>query len=88
VRERDPAAAELLASGIRGELLRQALPGVRANDLLVACVFGFEPYVLRPENANAVDQGVAGNLRAESTYKYVGSCYVHGLVSEIIKSKT
>lgn len=82
VREQDPKVAEALASGIHGELPGQAPPGVRANDLIVACVFGFQPYLLRPETANSVDQDVAGNLEAESTYRYVGSAYVHGIVSQ------
>ena len=80
LQQQNPEMAEIAAKGIRGELPGQAPPGVRANDLVVACVFGFQPYVFRPENANAVDQDVAGNLRANSTYVYVGSCYVHGVM--------
>ena len=80
LQQQDPRMAEIVANGIRGELPGQAPPGVRANDLVVACVGGFQPYVVRPENANAVDQDIAGNLHAESTYTYVGSCYVHGIM--------
>ena len=80
LQQRDPRMAQALADGIRGELPGQAPPGVRANDLVVACVGGFQPYVLRPENAYAVDQDVGGNLQVESTYTYVGSCYVHGIM--------
>ncbi|RYP10344.1 hypothetical protein DL765_008154 [Monosporascus sp. GIB2] len=101
LRERDPAAALLTARMMRseapaqaqGELRQDALSGgIAARDLVVACVGGFFPYVLRPcAAAGDGDSGAAGMTRSrrrrepqpppagsDSTYESVGECYLHG----------
>lgn len=48
LQQRDPNAANALASALRGGLPGQQLPGVRTGDLVVAIIGGFQPYILRP----------------------------------------
>ncbi|KAI0003520.1 hypothetical protein F4779DRAFT_96258 [Xylariaceae sp. FL0662B] len=71
--ERDPKAARVAAQAMRGNLpgldaqQRQSRRGgVEEGDLVVACVGGFFPYVLRPQEGS------------DSTYNFVGECYLHG----------
>ncbi|KAI0114549.1 hypothetical protein F4776DRAFT_666695 [Hypoxylon sp. NC0597] len=94
--ERDPAVARMAARAMRGEIpgrnedeYVRTEDGVREGDLVVACVGGFYPYVLRPrsrqsepgtEASKAEDsQSQPAEEREEdsATYEFVGECYLH-----------
>ncbi|XXH01253.1 hypothetical protein Hte_007607 [Hypoxylon texense] len=101
LRERDPAAARAAAQAIRGEMPGQQGEGaqqqqqqrkdegVREGDLIVACVGGFFPYILRPRSQRQPREGEAGEGDEShqpteepsgddySTYEFVGECYLH-----------
>ncbi|KAI1080324.1 hypothetical protein F5B20DRAFT_570435 [Whalleya microplaca] len=70
--ERDPNIARGVAQAMRGDLpgqgeqQRRFTGGVDEGDLVVACIGGFFPYVMRPQEGS------------DSTYKFVGECYLHG----------
>ncbi|KAI1371962.1 hypothetical protein F4677DRAFT_456886 [Hypoxylon crocopeplum] len=91
--ERDPQTARVAARAFRGQV--DGLPGgegeeprtdggVMEGDLVVACVGGFVPYVLRPQKREeAGEDGNSTGSTAEgsedsSTYEFVGECYLHG----------
>ena len=101
---RDPRLAQLTSQLMRGEVpgangeeqerRRQEEDrrrgGIREGDLVVACVGGFFPYVLRPlstgggegtTTTSADGSSVVSSplmSRPDSTYEYVGDCYLHG----------
>lgn len=94
LRERDPAAAKLTANMMRGELpegvggeQQQARPtgGVQEGDIVVACVGGFFPYVLRPRVRDGGDgtsaTAAAAAAADDSTYEFIGECYLHGAMN-------
>ncbi|KAK5134945.1 hypothetical protein LTR08_005896 [Meristemomyces frigidus] len=88
LQQRDPRAAGILAQALSGSLPGQAAPGVRAGDLVVALVGGFQPYVLRPATEYDVTQTVEQSLQSDSKYSYVGDCYLHGVMDgEPFKTK-
>ncbi|KAI1136404.1 hypothetical protein F5Y05DRAFT_420152 [Hypoxylon sp. FL0543] len=81
--QRDPEAARIAARAMRGEIpginedeLVRTDGGARAGDLVVACVGGFFPYILRPRplaqpqrgeaEAGVVSQTEAGSVRPET----------------------
>ncbi|KAI1760542.1 hypothetical protein GGR53DRAFT_509323 [Hypoxylon sp. FL1150] len=96
--ERDPQAAKVAAQAIRGELTGQMAEGkrrtdggVQEGDLVVACVGGFFPYVLRPLSRGQSQEETEAGERGKndqpvensseddgSTYEFVGECYLHG----------
>ena len=86
---RDPRAAQLTSRMMRGELPggeerqeeeARARGGVREGDLVVACVGGFFPYVLRPRGGEGAGTPAedAAAPQDSSTYEFVGDCYLHG----------
>ncbi|KAI1487800.1 hypothetical protein F5X96DRAFT_648246 [Biscogniauxia mediterranea] len=82
LRQKDPKAARAYEKALRGELPgQQETPdrirgGVSEGDVVVALVGGFFPYMLRPHWS---DVGSGTQLaRADSTYEFVGDCYLHG----------
>lgn len=85
---RDPNAANLVAKMMRGELEIQAPPkteGAEVGDIIVACIGGFHPYVLRPVK-NAQDGGEATTSPvSDSTYEYIGDCYLHGVMDSTLR---
>ena len=88
LRQRDPQAAGLLSQALSGSLPGQVAPGVRAGDLIVALVGGFQPYVLRPATEFDATQTVEQSLESVSKYSYVGDCYLHGVMDgEPFKTK-
>ncbi|RYP57899.1 hypothetical protein DL770_010553 [Monosporascus sp. CRB-9-2] len=96
LQERDPTAARVTALMMRGEMPGQGQDarsgGVAKGDLVVACVGGCFPYVLRPRGSTGDgDSGDDGHDAAsaaaqarpppagpDSTYEFVGECYLHG----------
>ncbi|KAI6082211.1 hypothetical protein F4821DRAFT_247704 [Hypoxylon rubiginosum] len=95
--ERDPQIAHAAAQAIRGEFPGQVAEGqersdggVQEGDLVVACVGGFFPYVLRPQSRAQSREGETGDEGEStqpvegssgddgSTYEFVGECYLHG----------
>ncbi|KAI0836862.1 hypothetical protein F5Y06DRAFT_272458 [Hypoxylon sp. FL0890] len=95
--QRDPNMARLAARAMRGEIpglsedeLVRTDGGVREGDLVVACVGGFFPYVLRPRPRRAEAEETRGETEESNsqpageheedsaTYEYVGECYLHG----------
>ncbi|KAI5924189.1 hypothetical protein F4810DRAFT_719427 [Camillea tinctor] len=82
LRQRDPNMALAYERSLRGELPgQQELPdhikgGVSPGDVVVALVGGFFPYVLRPRGPDAGSE--AQLAEADSTYEFVGDCYLHG----------
>lgn len=82
LRQRNPEMANVLSNGLDGTLPGQAPPGVRSNDLVVALVGGFQPYVLHPATEHtAPGESAAQSLEAVSRYTYVGDCYLHGVMN-------
>ncbi|RYO75166.1 hypothetical protein DL764_010560 [Monosporascus ibericus] len=96
---RDQTAARVAAQMMRGETPGQEQDarsgGVAKGDLVVACVGGFFPYVLRPRGAagngdSDGDRHDAASTAAQarppaagsnSTYEFVGECYLHGAMA-------
>ncbi|KAI1771520.1 hypothetical protein F4818DRAFT_454646 [Hypoxylon cercidicola] len=99
LQERDPAAARVAAQAMRGEIpgledgvggRQRTDGGVREGDLVVACVGGFLPCVLRPwsQLQSGEEETVEGDKDSRpaerssgedgSTYEFVGECYLHG----------
>ncbi|KAI2631380.1 hypothetical protein GGS26DRAFT_93582 [Hypomontagnella submonticulosa] len=101
VLERDAAQGEALARAMQGELpgineedyLRDH-GGVQDGDLVVACIGGLFPDVLRPRSGTTPAEGGEQNTGGEgtnsgsratsageedsSTYEFIGECYLHG----------
>ncbi|RYP15876.1 hypothetical protein DL767_010270 [Monosporascus sp. MG133] len=95
LQERDPTAARVTALMMRGEMPGQGQNarsgGVAKGDLVVACVGGFFPYVLRPRGvvgdgdsggdghdaASTAAQARPPAAGSNSTYEFVGECYLH-----------
>lgn len=80
LRERDPDASRVVSQALRGELPGQAAPGVRTQDIVVALVGGFQPYVLRPHSTHSTGNSENVDLLSDSKYVYVGDCYLHGVM--------
>ncbi|KAI1394825.1 hypothetical protein F4819DRAFT_501525 [Hypoxylon fuscum] len=97
--ERDPAAAQVAAKAMRGEIpglsdgnRKRTDGGVQEGDIVVACVGGFYPYILRPRSQQEGAEAGASEGEGErnpqpseeaassdsSTYEFVGDCYLHG----------
>ncbi|KAI5863723.1 hypothetical protein GGS23DRAFT_620545 [Durotheca rogersii] len=75
--QRDPRLARITARALAGELPGQDAAGAdqggaRPGDLVVACVGGFAPYMMRPLAAAAAAPA------DDDTYEFVGECYLHG----------
>lgn len=77
--QRNPDAARALSQAVRGEMPGQAAPGVRAGDMVVAIVGGFQPYILRPV-APPDETGNASRLYTDSKYRFVSDAYVDGFM--------
>lgn len=84
--ERDANAADIYAKMIRGDMEGQQeakTGGVEIGDLIVACVGGFHPYILRPvenEEKGDGDDGATTSSASDSTYEFIGDCYLHGVM--------
>lgn len=89
LRRQDPNAAGVLSQALGGTLPGQAAPGVRAGDLVVALVGGFQPYILRPAaEYEAGGESAAQSLESVSKYVYVGDCYLDEVMNgEPFKTK-
>ena len=80
LKHKDPKLAEKLSKAMQGKPPGQSAPGVRAGDLIVALVAGFQPYILRPIDSNTASDSATAQLEAASTYNYFGDCYMHGVM--------
>jgi len=78
--QRNPHMAGIISEALNGNLPGQAAPGVRAGDLVVALVGGFQPYILRPAGEYNIAVSVDETLESISRYHFVGDCYLHGVM--------
>lgn len=85
--KKDPALAKSWAQAQRGEHSFQQVDqlskrgGVTKGDIIVTLIGGFFPYILRPLLKAAEDGADAGPsqiIASDSTYEFVGDCYLHG----------
>ncbi|KAI8630235.1 hypothetical protein F5Y19DRAFT_484120 [Xylariaceae sp. FL1651] len=85
--QRDPETAKIYEQAIRGQLSVQKddqtshKGGVTKSDIVVACIGGFFPYILRPCTNHGDGEGdapLAQLSTLDSSYEFVGDCYLHG----------
>lgn len=81
--DRDPNAAAIHAKMMRGELEHQQetkTGGVEIGDIIVACVGGFHPYILRPVKSETEGEEATSSTTSDATYEFIGDCYLHGVM--------
>ncbi|KAI1333651.1 hypothetical protein F5Y15DRAFT_404358 [Xylariaceae sp. FL0016] len=85
---KDPNMARVMEQAVRGDLPGTSSddqprphPGVSEGEVIAALVGGFFPTVLRPRGQDGEEAGGAPSsslASADSTYEFVGCCYLHG----------
>lgn len=82
--QRDPNVADVYAKALRGEHEFQQdrkTGGIEIGDIIVACVGGFHPYILRPVSpSQGEESSPSSSAVSDSTYQFVGDCYLHGIM--------
>ena len=53
---------------------------VQKNDLVVAMVGGFQPYIIREIDSGSAPNSETARLSSTARYEYVGDCYTHGVM--------
>lgn len=81
--DRDPNAADVAAKMMRGEFEFQTQPkiaGAEVGDIIVACIGGFHPYILRPVKTQQEEGEETSSAGSDSIYEYIGDSYLHGVM--------